>query len=498
MKRLTILATLVLGLLIPALAAAHPLGNFTSNTYVRVEPSGGELYVRYVVDLAEIPTLNERARVDAAGGLPGYAIAQARQFTRGLDVRVAGQRVTLLPASQEAAYNRGAAGLDTLRIAVWYRARGPIAAGVVEVRDGNFAGRLGWHELVVRASSGARVAEATVPADDVTNELRTYPADLTSSPLDVRDARFSLTTGAGPGSVDVSESGATTVAGDRGLLNGLAERDLSVGVVLIALLLAMGWGALHALSPGHGKSMVAAYLVGSRGTARHAFILGGFVTVTHIISVVALGLLTLWASELILPETVFAWVNLLAAVFVVCIGMWVVWLRLRARRSQRSAGHGHDHGHSHGHGHHAHDGHSHDHEHGHPHHDHSHDHGHSHDHDHHDDHGHSHAPPADLSVRALAAAGVSAGLLPCPSAMVLMLGAISLGRTAYGLVLVVAFSLGLAIVLSSIGLLFLYARRFMDRLPLGGRIASAIPVVSAVVIVGLGLMLTVRAVPALA
>lgn len=493
MKRLTILATLVLGLLIPALASAHPLGNFTSNTYVRVEPSGGELYLRYVVDLAEIPTLRERARVDAAGGLPGYASAQARQFTRGLDVRVAGQRLTLLPTAQEAAYNRGAAGLDTLRIAVWYRARGPVAAGAVEVSDGNFAGRLGWHELVVRASSGARVAEATVPADDVTDELRTYPADLTSSPLDVRDARFSLTPGTGAGSVDVSETGATKVVNDRGLLNGLAERDLSVGVVLIALLLAMGWGALHALSPGHGKSMVAAYLVGSRGTARHAFILGAFVTVTHIISVVALGLLTLWASELILPETVFAWVNLLAAVFVVCIGMWVVWLRLRARRSQGTA----DHGQSHGHGHHDHDGHSHDHEHDHSH-NHDHDHSHSHDHHHHGgDHGHSHAPPADLSVRALAAAGVSAGLLPCPSAMVLMLGAISLGRTAYGLVLVVAFSLGLAIVLSSIGLLFLYARRFMDRLPLGGRIASAIPVISAVVIVGLGLMLTVRAVPAL-
>jgi ABC-type nickel/cobalt efflux system permease component RcnA len=485
MKRLTILATLVLGLLIPALASAHPLGNFTSNTYLRVEPSGGELYVRYVVDLAEIPTLRERGRVDAAGGLPDYATTQAREFTRSLDVRVAGRRVSLLPASQEAAYNRGAAGLDTLRIAVWYRAGGPIAAGSVEVHDGNFAGRLGWHELVVRASSGARVAEATVPADDVTDELRTYPADLTSSPLDVRDARFSLTPGTGPGSVDVRESGTARVDSDRGLLNGLAERDLSVGVVLIALLLAMGWGALHALSPGHGKSMVAAYLVGSRGTARHAFILGGFVTATHIISVIALGLLTLWASELILPETVFAWVNLFAAVFVVCIGLWVVWLRLRARRFQRSTGHDHDRGL---------DGHSHAHDHAHSH---AHDHDHSHHHDHGAKHGHSHAPPSDLSVRALAAAGISAGLLPCPSAMVLMLGAISLGRTAYGLVLVVAFSLGLAIVLSSIGLLFLYARRFMDRLPLGGRMANAIPVASAVVIVGLGLILTVRAVPAL-
>ena len=489
MKRLVVLATLLSGLLIPALAAAHPLGNFTSNTYVRVEPSGGQVYLRYVVDLAEIPTLRERNRVDAAGGLADYATEQARDLARRLDVRASGRRLALLPASQEAAFNRGAAGLDTLRIAVWYRTRGPVAAGTVEVRDGNFAGRRGWHELVVRASAGARIDSATVPADDVTNELRTYPAGLTTSPLDVRQARFTLTPWTGQGNVDLSGSGAAKAA-DHGFLSGLARRDLSVGVVLGALLLAMGWGALHALSPGHGKSMIAAYLVGSRGTARHAFILGAFVTVTHTLSVIGLGLLTLWASELILPETVFAWVNLLAAILVVGIGLWVVWLRVRAWRAHRTRSvgahhNGHDHNHSDGHSHHHHGDHSHDHA--------------PHEHHHHGEggHGHPHAPPADLSVRALAAAGVSAGLLPCPSAMVLMLGAISLGRAAYGLVLVVAFSLGLAVVLSGIGLLFLYARRFMDRLPLGGRIANAVPVVSAIVIVGLGLTLTARAVPAL-
>jgi len=490
MKRLAILASLFLGLLVPALAAAHPLGNFTSNTYVRVEPSGAELYVRYVVDLAEIPTLRERDRVDAAGGLAAYATAQSREFANRLDVRASGERVQLQPVAQEAAYSKGAAGLQTLRIAVWYRAGGSLPAGAVEVRDRNFDGRLGWHELVVTASSGAQIGGATVLTDDVSDELRTYPADLTASPLNVREARFTLTPGSGPGSVDVSGSASVTAAGNSGFLNGLAERDLSVGVVLLALLLAMGWGALHALSPGHGKSMIAAYLVGSRGTARHAFILGAFVTVTHTLSVIALGLLTLWASELILPETVFAWVNLLAALLVVGIGLWVVGLRLRAWRAQRGsatagAHHHHDHGHSHDHGHH-HGDHGHDHA----------DHGH-HQHDGEGDDGHSHAPPADLSVRALAAAGFTAGLLPCPSAMVLMLGAISLGRVAYGLVLVIAFSLGLAVVLSAIGLLFLYARRFMDRLPLGGRIANAVPVASAVVIVTLGLVLTARAVPAL-
>ena len=156
--------------------------------------------------------------------------------------------------------------------------------------------------------------------------------------------------------------------------------------------------------------------------------------------------------------------------------------------------HSHEAGaHVHGHGHH------HDHHHGD---DHSHEHGHGHDHDggHHHDHehgpgGHTHAPPEDLSMRSLLVVGASAGLLPCPSALVLLLGAIALDRVGYGLVLVLAFSLGLAGLLSIIGLLVLYARRWVERLPLDGRFAAAVPALSALVIVGLGIMLTVQALP---
>jgi len=265
---------------------------------------------------------------------------------------------------------------------------------------------------------------------------------------------------------------------------------------------------------------VAAYLVGTRGTARHAFILGGFVTLTHTIGVILLGLVTLWASEYILPEDLYPWLNLAAALMVVGIGGWVLWVRSRGLRRDRAHARAHRLGLVHDHHHHQHHHHevpalvgagvasggdTHARGHGHHHHEHEgalnpdpgrghHHHGHGH---HHGPGGHTHAPPDDLSLRSLVAVGASAGIIPCPSAMVLLLGAISLHRVGYGLVLVLAFSVGLAAVLSLIGLLILYARRFVERLPLDGRLAAAVPMLSALVIVGLGIYLTARAVPAL-
>jgi nickel/cobalt transporter (NicO) family protein len=483
LARLAVLvAAIAAALLVPASASGHPLGNFTVNRYARAEASGGALYVRYVVDMAEIPALRERSAVDAAGGLGPYAHRRARASAASLVLTVDGARLPLAPVSWTAAFHPGAAGLKTLRLAAWYRAPG--AAGIprrahrVELRDTSFPGRIGWREVAVRASSGARAADATVPPGDRSDELRHYPRDLLSRPLDVAGASFTWTPGTGGGEVaKLSRDPESAVADSSpGGLAGLVDGDLSAGVILLALLAAIGWGALHALSPGHGKSMIAAYLIGSRGRARHAFLLGAFVTLTHTATVVLLGVLTLSASELILPETLFGWVNLAAGLMVVAIGGWVLWTRsagVRARVAHRRA-------HTRGRAHH--------------HHDHAHHHHHEHGHGH-GEHGHSHAPPSDLSVRGLAAAGVSAGLLPCPSAMVLLLGSIALGRVGYGLVLVVAFSLGLAGVLTGIGLLFLYARRLMERLPLGGRLAAAVPVASAAVIVCLGVVLTARALP---
>ena len=497
MRRLALLALILLGLLVPGLAGAHPLGNFTVNRYLRAEASGGQLYLRYVLDMAEIPTFTERARIDAAGGLGPYAAERAPALARDIVAEVDGRRVPVVPISQAASFHPGAAGLRTLRLAAWYRVAGGRPAGGahrVALRDQTYDGRLGWREVVVHATSGAAVAASTVPSRDSSDELRHYPKDRLTRPLAVQEADFTWTPGSGPGAVGPLTSDPESRVADAspGGLGGLVDGHLTVGAVLLALLLAMGWGALHSLSPGHGKSMVAAYLVGTRGTARHALLLGAFVTATHTIGVIALGLVTLWASEYILPETLFPWLNLAAALIVVGIGAWVLgrrWRRLRRERAHaraRAAGLTHHH--------HPvtapepvlvgaavrHDD------------DHRHDHGH-----HHGPGGHTDAPPEDLSLRSLIAVGASAGLIPCPSALVLLLGAISLHRVGYGLVLVLAFSVGLAGVLSLIGILVLHARRFLERLPFDGRLAASLPVVSALIIVGLGVVLIARAVPPL-
>lgn len=479
-------------------ASAHPLGNFTVNTYLRVEASGGELYLRQVIDMAEIPAFRETAAIDAAGGLGPYAAEQAAIRARELRVMIDGRRLRVAPVSQAAVRRPGAGGLQVLRYAAWYRvpeARRITGSGHrVEVEATSFAGRIGWHELLVRDSSGAGVAGSTASTNDVADELRAYPKDLIASPMDVTLANFTWSPGSGEGSVGplTRDPDSVVAVDDPGGLSGLLNGDLSFGVVLAGIFLAMGWGALHSLSPGHGKTMVAAYLVGSRGRPRHAVLLGLFVTITHTIGVIALGLVTLFASRYILPETLFPWINLVAALTVVALGVWVGWKRLapvrdrivhsRAHRTGTAHEHPHDHGDHH---HHDHDSHGHA-EHGQHHHDHDHRHGPG---------GHTHTPPEDLSVRGLLAVGATAGLLPCPSALVLLLGAIALDRVGYGLVLVVAFSIGLAGLLSVLGLLILYARRFVDRLPVNGRLIAAAPAISAIVIVGIGLVLTARAIP---
>jgi len=222
------------------------------------------------------------------------------------------------------------------------------------------------------------------------------------------------------------------------------RENLGGGVILLSLLIAAFWGAAHALSPGHGKAMVAAYLVGSRGTARHALLLGVTVTVTHTAGVFALGFVTLGLSELIVPEQLYPWLNLVSALLVVGVGVSVLRARLRRR-------HAHHHHHHHG----------------------------------------------DRSLRDLLAVGISGGLLPCPTALVVLLAAISLHRVGYGLVLIVAFSLGLAGAMTAVGLAAVTARRFLRKKSFEGRIVRALPAASAALILVLGLAMTARSIPAL-
>jgi nickel/cobalt transporter (NicO) family protein len=236
----------------------------------------------------------------------------------------------------------------------------------------------------------------------------------------------------------------------------------------VSVLVAMFWGTAHALTPGHGKAIVAAYLVGTRGTARHAFLLGGIVTLTHTIGVFALGLVTLTLSEFVVPEALYPWLNLVSAVLVVLVGIAVLRLRMVSWLRPRS-------GHSH-----AHDPH------------------HHHHHDHHHDHAHSHVPDPRSGLRGLVAVGVSGGLLPCPTALVVLLAAISLHRVGYGLLLIVAFSLGLAAMITGIGLVAVTAKRAFSRMSFQSPVIRLLPAVSALVIIGVGIAMTVRAVPSVA
>jgi ABC-type nickel/cobalt efflux system permease component RcnA len=257
------------------------------------------------------------------------------------------------------------------------------------------------------------------------------------------------------------------------------------------------------MSPGHGKTIVGAYLAGSRATAQHALFLGLTATITHTTGVFALGLVTLFASEFILPEQLYPWLSFLSGVMVVTIGLNLFISRMRSTQLLKRSplGHSHtgyqtddDHPHDHhSHDHHSHDHHSHDH--------HSHDH-HSHDHKHHHAHehshaGHSHLPPgaddSPVTWRSLLALGISGGLVPCPSALVLLLSSIALGRVGFGLVLVFVFSLGLAGTLTGLGLLLVGARRLFERLPTQVRLVRVLPTVSALFVTLLGLGITTQA-----
>jgi ABC-type nickel/cobalt efflux system permease component RcnA len=244
----------------------------------------------------------------------------------------------------------------------------------------------------------------------------------------------------------------------------------------------MFWGMVHALSPGHGKSIVAAYLVGTRGTARQAVYLGSIVTVTHTIGVFALGGVTLALSEFIVPDRLYPWLNLVAALLVVLVGVAVLRVRVRERFGRRPPGH------------HAHEprgnGHGREHAHGDP-----HDHGQA--VDRHHDHGHDHPPAPGMGWRGLLGVGISGGLLPCPSALVVLLAAISLHRVGYGLVLIVAFSLGLAGTITAIGLVAVSAKRVFARATFQGRFVRLLPALSAGVILAFGIAMTIRALPQL-
>jgi nickel/cobalt transporter (NicO) family protein len=437
------LSAVVLALLGAAPAHAHPLGNFSVNHLATVSISADRVEVRYVLDQAEIPTVQERGL-----GRAEVLRRKLEEVRRGLTLTVDGQGAALRAAGRpRLTFPDGAGGLATTRLELTLNAavRSPRR---VALHDDTFPGRVGWKAIVAAPGEGTAVRTAT-PSGDPTGGLRRYPQGLLQSPVDRRDASFSVAPGDGSLVAPGGEGGNAVESEPRsnGFTALFEDAADGRGVLVLLLLAALGWGALHALSPGHGKAMVAAYLIGTRGTARDAVVLGATVTVTHTIGVFALGLATLALSQYVLPEQLYPWLTLASGLMVVAVGAGV--LRSRLRRS-----HVHSHPHS-----------------------------------------HSHAHQHGLTDRGLISMGAAAGLLPCPSALVVLLAAISQHEVALGMLLIVAFSLGLAGTLTALGLAVVHARRFVPSRLAASRVAALMPALSAVLVVALGLALAARAVP---
>ncbi len=472
-------------------AFAHPLGNFSVNQFSRIEVEKSQIKVRSILDLAEIPTFQLKGEIDtdkdgsySQSELDAYAAKITPEHLANLKLSVDGNDVSLSEASKNIALREGEGGLPIIRVE-WDFVSDfqTVNSGAqrVQFENKNYTERIGWNEIVVGRTGGIEIFDSTAKGSGLSDELKTYPQESLIVPLSERTAEFSVTASAIPANAQILQNrdGHATVAVQKDRLAELISvPEVTPSIILFGLFIAFGFGAMHAMSPGHGKTVVGAYLVGSRGTFRHAVFLGLTVTITHTLGVFALGLITLFASNFVLPETMMPFLSFVSGLLVFFIGVSLFKDRLFSALGWKKNSH-HNHGHDHGHSHEHHDHSPHTHEH----HDHAHD-GLTHSHG---GSTHTHLPPEDISWKSLLGLGISGGLLPCPSALVLMLSAISLGRIGYGLVLTIVFSFGLAATLTAVGLAFLYVGKIFGGSRLAAHpIVKGLPVFSAFVITCVG------------
>ncbi len=543
-RLLTTLLVLCAMVTIPNIVYAHPMGNFSINHYTKIVAGARDVELDYIIDMAEIPTFQETKEgglVTKTGdpALAPYLARQADSLKGGLTLDADGQPLKLECVLRQAIFPPGAGGLPTMKMGFVYRASlpqaiAPAIAHAIDVRplslhyrDDNFAGRAGWKEIIALAGRGVTLTGSSVPARDRSLELTNYPTDMLHSPPQALEAEVTFKA-APPGTVTGGEA-AADAAGAAGWLAGassssapgvkleanrqgtprsaftdlIESRRMDLAFLLTAALIAAVLGGFHALEPGHGKTLVAAYLVGSRGTAGHAVLLGAVVTASHTISVYALGIITLYASRWVVPEQLYPWLGMASGLTVAGLGF-----ALFIRRYLSADSHDRDH-------HHDHDDHDHDHDHQHGHasapihrhtwwggHVHEHVHEHSHEEAHAHGHPHSHqeahdAPAAAISLKSLCALGITGGIVPCPAALVVLLGALAIHRIAFGLFLIVAFSAGLAAVLIGFGLAMVYARRFMSRFAARGPLTERwLPLASSAVITVVGITIALQSLAA--
>lgn len=509
-------------------AAAHPLGNFSVNYHTGLVLRPDRIDALIVVDRAEIAALQERPVVDSDhddavsdGESRAYAEEACSVLRKQLHLSLDGNRADWKQSSAALVYENGEAGLKTSRLTCELTTRADLTepTGIRAETDYDTT-RIGWHEMTA-SGQGVRITRTDVPAASATRELRQYPQDPLASPLDQRTASLRSEPGQGAGVVPAVVAdlpGADVISGVLAKVTGafdslVGAREITLPVGLLALFLALVLGASHAAMPGHGKTIMAAYLAGRRGTRRDALTVGATVTLTHTAGVLVLGL-ALPVSTHLAGETVLMWLGAASGLLVTSIGLWLLLGAVRGRPQHNHHHHGPGHSHS------------------------------DHDHDHWGDSPHHHGPltpasahhsapagelraasavatlappdhehhPADTSTAppnarrtrrsGLIGMGIAGGLVPSPSALVVLLGAVALGRTAFGVLLVIGYGLGMAATLTLAGLLLVRLRerieshdraRTLRHNPLLRKLARTGPVITSLLVVGVGLGLTLRA-----
>ena len=454
---------------------AHPMGNFSINHYSKIKIDQKSIEVRYLIDMAEIPTFQEMRQfnIGPSADDASYLDREGQLLKQGIELESDSRAVHLDTISRQMTFADGAGGLPTMKIGFVFRGKMDAVEGAHKLNyvDNNFPGRAGWKEIVVLVR-GVSILNSSASATDRSQELTNYSSDVLNSPpqqlsvlvgYDVHPVR--QTASRLPAATTPMAHSVTAPVLARPLAPQAAntprsrftqlistQRALSFWVLLSAALIAAGLGALHALEPGHGKTIVAAYLVGSRGTARHAVLLGIVVTAAHTAGVYLLGAATLYASRYIVPEQLYPWLGAISGLSVAGLGIFIFLRHWTGETGE----HSHTPGERHSHWFSA-------------------------------PTQRSTAGDRPLSLRELCMLGITGGIVPCPAALVVLLSAFSLHRIGFGLFLITAFSFGLAAVLVIVGLTMVYAKRALSsRVSAGSAALRYLPFLSSAFMVVLG------------
>lgn len=547
-------ALAVLGVVGTPSASAHPLGNASVNHYDGVHFYPDHLTDYAVEDVAEIPTLQRKGEIDADGDgvlspveRAGYATTQCANLAAADRITVNGRRARFAVTASTYTERPGAVQLTVGRLVCQLTATviltGPAQIGISDDWDG--AG-IGWHEITATATD-VSLKDSPFPAVSASQRLLAYPNDLLTSPLDIRSG--TVITHPGTGASTYAATRHLPIAGPvvraLGTLatafnNLVGTKYLTVGVGLLAVLLSIALGAGHALLPGHGKTIMAAYLVGRRGRLRDVITVGATVTITHTLGVIILGLLISFTTA-IAPTAAEQDLGIVSGLIIGAVGAGLLLTALRRRPRQSSTAPAPpvetiplrtDYAHSevlntdtagavrasaHRAGNLATLSRASRQKEGTPTGDHpsspplstdardspfpenprSH-------HGHHHSHEASNAKEASnqrqpYGTGGLIGLGVAGGLVPSPSALLVLLAAIALGRTIFGLILVLGYGLGMAAALTAAGLLLVRIRHRLIKLTGGRRLASiqrllvALPILTAGLVLTVGVLLTIRA-----